>query len=211
MLAGQAGARSSSWEAGAGGGQLVLRLPPPPPPSTDTGHLPSFPHLAAPVSPRSGSQVQLLFGSPRGESEHRGVAARGSADLRSPRPAGGPGRTWPPPSAPAGGASRSAFPHRPFRQGQTVSIPGLGLPGPSGFTSDKWEFSGAVSPAPRKMGLLGLPGPPCFPESPSLPPPVPPCRLSHLFSRFHHFFNLFDRHLLRTYCVPGRVVGTRLM
>lgn len=167
---------AAAGRPGLEGGSLSSACPPPPPPSTDTGHLPSFPHLAAPVSPRSGSQVQLLFGSPRGESEHRGVAARGSADLRSPRPAGGPGRTWPPPSAPAGGASRSAFPHRPFRQGQTVSIPGLGLPGPSGFTSDKWEFSGAVSPASPEDGAFRAPRASVLPgkSSPSARPSLPP-------------------------------------
>lgn len=160
---------AAAGRPGLEGGSLSSACPPPPPPSTDTGHLPSFPHLAAPVSPRSGSQVQLLFGSPRGESEHRGVAARGSADLRTPRPAGGPGRTWPPPSAPAGGASRSAFPHRPFRQGQTVSIPGLGLPGPSGFTSDKWEFSGAVSPASPEDGAFRAPRASVLPGKSSSP------------------------------------------
>lgn len=169
---------AAAGRPGLEGGSLSSACPPLPRPArTDTGHLPSFPHLAAPVSPRSGSQVQLLFGSPRGESEHRGVAARGSADLRSPRPAGGPGRTWPPPSAPAGGASRSAFPHRPFRQGQTVSIPGLGLPGPSGFTSDKWEFSGAVSPASPEDGAFRAPRASVLPGksfSPSARPSLPP-------------------------------------
>lgn len=85
---------------------------------------------------------------------------RGRPGLRRPSfPSScwGPGRTWPPPSAPAGGASLSAFPHWPFRQGQTVSIPGLGLPGPSGFTSDKWEFSGAVSPASPEDGPFRAP------------------------------------------------------
>lgn len=178
MLAGQAGARSSSWEAGAGGGQLVLRLPAPP-------SLAQHGHRASAVLPPPGGSsfsAQRESGSafvrlPEGRKR---TPWRGRPGLRRPSfPSScwGPGRTWPPPSAPAGGASRSAFPHRPFRQGQMVSIPGLGLPGPSGFTSDKWEFSGAVSPASPEDGAFRAPRASVLPGksfSPSARPSLPP-------------------------------------
>lgn len=84
-----------------------------------------------------------------------------------------------PPLLPGWGGARPAppVPHWPFRQGQMVSIPGLGLPGPSGFTSDKWEFSGAVSPASPEDGAFRAPRASVLPGKsssysarPSLPP-----------------------------------------
>lgn len=182
---------------GAEGGQLVLRTPP----TRTPGICRLCPHLAARLRFLRAAGVRFSFCSaPRGKKANTVAAAAPPGALQTFVTLAllrGPGPPLPPLCAARSAAPVPAFPPRPAglhscSRALSVHIRQMGV---------HW---GGEPSLPRRLGFLELRK--VFPSlSHSLLP------TSHLFSRVNHFFNLFDRHLLRTYCVPGHVVGTRLI